>query len=80
MPVNDDARLPKATEHDALMQEAWKRFYDALCIDDRYNPELRRQFMPVRLWSNLPEMQPGGCGRARSLATGESSSLGFVSS
>lgn len=50
--------LPSATTHDELMQEAWKRFYDALSIDARYNPELRRQFMPVRLWKDLPEMQP----------------------
>lgn len=52
----DVADVPAATEHDALMQEAWRRFYDALAIGDRYNPELRRHFMPVRLWSNLPEM------------------------
>ena len=54
----DVADLPDATDHDARMQEAWKRFYDALSIDSRYNPELRRHFMPVRLWRNLTEMQP----------------------
>lgn len=47
-----------STGHDLLIQEAWKRFYDALSIDARYNPELRRRFMPVRLWSNLTEMHP----------------------
>lgn len=52
------AELPAATSHDAAMQEAWKRFYDALSVDARYNPELRRHFMPVRLWSTLTEMQP----------------------
>ena len=50
--------VPQATEHDGLMQEAWKRFYDALTIDARYNPELRRKFMPMRLWGGLTELQP----------------------
>ena len=50
--------VPPATDHDRQMQDAWKRFYDALSIDARYNPELRRHFMPVRLWRNLTEMQP----------------------
>lgn len=54
----DAVDVPAATDHDRLMQEAWKRFYDALSIDARYNPELRRHFMPVRLWRNLTEMQP----------------------
>ena len=44
-------------DDEALMQDAWRCFYDALSIDERYNPELRRHFMPVRLWSNLTEMQ-----------------------
>ncbi len=52
------ANVPRSTERDQLMEEAWKRFYDALSIDARFNPELRRHFMPVRLWRNLPEMQP----------------------
>ena len=52
------SHVPNATSHDKHMEEAWKRFYDALSIDARYNPELRRQFMPVRLWNNLPEMHP----------------------
>ena len=55
--VSSDAiNVPAATEHDGRMQEAWRRFYDALSIDARYNPELRRHFMPVRLWGDLPEM------------------------
>ena len=54
----DAVNVPAATADDALMEEAWKRFYDALSVDARYNPELRRRFMPVRLWQDLPEMQP----------------------
>ncbi len=55
--VNADAvNVPAATDHDRAMQEAWRRFYDVLSVEDRYNPELRRHFMPVRLWRNLPEL------------------------
>ena len=56
----DAVNAPPSTEHDEQMQEAWKRFYDALSVDARYNPELRRHFMPVRLWGNIVEMQPRG--------------------
>ena len=54
--------VPNATDHDILMQEAWKRFYDSVSIDARYNPELRRQFLPVRWWGTLTEMQPRRAG------------------
>lgn len=54
----DAVNVPASTDDEALYQEAWKRFYDTLSVDARYNPELRRHFMPVRLWQNLPEMQP----------------------
>ena len=39
------------------MQYAWKTFYDTLSIDSRYNPELRRNFMPKRFWKNLTEIK-----------------------
>ena len=51
------AAIPEDAPNEALIQQAWQRFYDALSINDRYNPELRRSFMPVRLWKNLTEMQ-----------------------
>lgn len=54
--VLDEPAAP--TARDRQMQEAWRCFYDALCVDARYNPELRRSFMPQRLWRNLPEMMP----------------------
>lgn len=57
--VAGEIALPASpTAHDREMEEAWKRFYDALLVDARYNPELRRAFMPMRLWRNLAELQP----------------------
>lgn len=38
------------------MQAAWKGFYDAMAISARYHPELRRQFIPKRLWRNIVEL------------------------
>lgn len=40
-----------------LMARAWCTYYDVASIDARYHPELRRQFMPMRLWSHITEMK-----------------------
>lgn len=56
--VKGDAIAPPPEsddEHD--MEEAWRTFYDSVSIDERYNPELRRSFMPMRLWRNITEVQ-----------------------
>lgn len=53
----DEIAPPPHMSDEALMQDAWKRFYKALSIDARHNPELRRHFMPMRLWKNITEMQ-----------------------
>ena len=49
--------LPHRVAREAEMQAAWKAFYRSVAIESRYNPELRRQFMPKRLWRNITEMQ-----------------------
>lgn len=48
---------PPCSANELKMQEAWKRFYHALTIEARYHPELRRQFMPKRLWRNITEVK-----------------------
>lgn len=53
---------------EALMEDAWRRFYHALSIEARYHPELRRQYMPKRFWSNLTELQEARDGLARASA------------
>lgn len=58
--VSDEVvNMPSRTPEDAYIEKLWQRFYDTLSIEARYNPELRRHFMPVRLWKTLPEMQGG---------------------
>lgn len=59
----DSITLPNHAAEEAAMQEAWKRFYKAVSIESRYNPELRRQFMPKRLWKNITEMQETICSK-----------------
>ncbi|MEG0016130.1 MAG: TIGR03915 family putative DNA repair protein [Gordonibacter sp.] len=52
----DQLDLPDQAIDEKLMQAAWKRFYRTVAVESRYNPELRRQFMPQRLWKNIVEM------------------------
>lgn len=56
----DVFEVPSATEDNELFERAWKAFYDAVAVEARYNPELRRQFMPKRMWKNIVEMKDGG--------------------
>ena len=51
-----DFVVPPAADDDAFYEQAWKTFYDSVAIDARYNPELRRSFMPKRLWKNIVEL------------------------
>ena len=50
-------QLPDRSPDEATFRHAWKTFYDTVAVESRYNPELRRSFMPKRLWKNLTEMQ-----------------------
>lgn len=52
-----ELHVPDRAADEQLMQAAWKRFYRTVAVEARYNPELRRQFMPKRLWKNIVEMQ-----------------------
>ncbi|MEG1720686.1 MAG: TIGR03915 family putative DNA repair protein [Pseudoflavonifractor sp.] len=39
------------------MRRLWRRFYDTVAIEGRYNPKLRRTHMPQRYWGNMTEFQ-----------------------
>ncbi len=53
----DSLMLPEHSAEEEVMQAAWKRFYNTIAVESRYNPELRRQFMPKRFWKNITEMK-----------------------
>lgn len=52
---SDTITIPDKTAHEKEMQHAWKRFYDTLANEARYNPELRQQLLPKRFWNHMPE-------------------------
>ncbi|MEG0026729.1 MAG: TIGR03915 family putative DNA repair protein [Raoultibacter sp.] len=54
----DALQVPEPSAEEEGMQAAWKVFYDHVAVGARYNPELRQQFMPQRLWKNITEMKP----------------------
>ncbi len=60
----DRLNLPDQAADEKSMQQAWKRFYRSVSVESRYHPELRRQFMPKRLWENITEMQEDLPGKA----------------
>ena len=53
----EDIQLPPVSEDEKQMQRLWKNFYDTIAIKERFNPKCRMNFMPKRVWANLPEMQ-----------------------
>lgn len=43
------------SENENYFSELWKTYYNNVCIEERKNERLMKQFMPVRYWKNLPE-------------------------
>ncbi|MGI6104632.1 MAG: TIGR03915 family putative DNA repair protein [Raoultibacter sp.] len=66
----DSITLPARSEDDFIMQHAWKTFYHTIAVESRYNPELRRQFMPKRFWRNIVEMHESVSSPPKHLAQG----------
>lgn len=52
----DELDLPDPTADERAMAQAWRRFYETASIEARLNPELRRSFMPKRLWKHITEL------------------------
>lgn len=53
----DSLELPDETKEESEMKRAWQAFYDSVSVEERFNPELRRSFIPVRLWRNVVELR-----------------------
>ncbi|MCL2512597.1 MAG: TIGR03915 family putative DNA repair protein [Oscillospiraceae bacterium] len=49
--------FPQASETEEKYRELWKRFYDTIAIDARYNPKCRMSHMPKRYWENMTEVK-----------------------
>lgn len=57
MVVTDQLTVPDRSADEAAFQALWKRFYDAVSNEQRYNPDLRRSLVPKRLWRNMTEFK-----------------------
>lgn len=47
--------LPPMAAEERLYRALWKRFYDTVAIEGRYNPVCRRTHMPQRYWNTMTE-------------------------
>ncbi len=53
----DQVQLPPPDEEEEEYRALWKRFYNAVAVEGRINPKLRRTHMPMRYWPNMTEFQ-----------------------
>ncbi|MEG0156882.1 MAG: TIGR03915 family putative DNA repair protein [Anaerovoracaceae bacterium] len=49
--------LPPIGEEEELYRTLWKNYFDTIAIKERTNPRCQKNFMPIRYWKHLTEMQ-----------------------
>lgn len=54
-PQNGQLHNSLLAEDEKLFQQLWKQYYKSICIWERKNPKVHRQFLPKRFWKYLPE-------------------------
>lgn len=52
-----ELKLPKEHEEQANYERMWKKFYNTIAIEGRYNPICQRNHMPKKYWKHLTEMK-----------------------
>lgn len=55
--------LPPPGADERRYRQLWRRFYDTVAIQGRYNPKLRQTHMPKRFWDTMTEFQTDDGGR-----------------
>jgi probable DNA metabolism protein len=50
-----------------MYQQMWRRYFDAMAIENRLNRNLQRHFMPKRYWKHLVEDPNGALNKAMKL-------------
>jgi len=53
----EEVEFPRVSQEEESYRELWKRFYDTVAIEARYNPRCRMTNMPKRYWENMTEMR-----------------------
>lgn len=51
---------PPPDQIERAYRELWRRFYQTLAIESRYNPKCRQSHMPKRYWDCMTEFQEDG--------------------
>lgn len=51
----DSIEEPPAGPEELMYRGLWKKFYDTIGIEGRYNPRCRMTMMPKRYWENMTE-------------------------
>ncbi|MEM1483899.1 TIGR03915 family putative DNA repair protein [Oscillospiraceae bacterium PP1C4] len=54
----DELTIPSADETEQAFRALWKRYYDSIAIEGRFNPKCRMSHMPKRFWKHMTEMAP----------------------
>lgn len=55
----EDFRPGVPGETERSYRRLWRRFYDTIAIQERYNPKCRMTNMPKRFWNTMTEFQTG---------------------
>ncbi len=53
----EDFQMAAPGQEELDYRRLWRRFYDTIAIEGRYNPKLRMSHMPKRYWNTLTEFQ-----------------------
>ncbi len=51
----DGFELPQASGEERAFRGLWKRYYDTIAIEGRYNPKCRMTHMPKHFWKHMTE-------------------------
>ena len=51
----DGFELPQASGEERAFRSLWKRYYDTIAIEGRYNPKCRMTHMPKHFWKHMTE-------------------------
>ena len=54
-----DTSILEYTDNENEYQRLWKMYFDTMAIKERINPRCQKNFMPVRYWKNLTEIDSG---------------------
>lgn len=54
-PQNGQLHSSLLADDEKLFQKLWKQYYKSICIQERKNDKVHRQFLPKRFWKYLPE-------------------------